>query len=308
MFPFHLCDKAALGAYLGVTSRTIRLYIEKHFAPDSDELKERLARLQELCIFPLDAAPKGEKDAAVKFVAVIGRAASCAYSALLTGDEEVAEAISSKALNKNSPAWEPDRDPGTEWLRFFFLKMVNGIAWSRNPHSPESRRGLPAMSRLRRRVEVYLARRGPEQGLESVSAARSRLHQLTATENDGRTWAAWQFLRATCTAYWLCDILGDVERLGDDKSKRRAVAFRFCEEHADLFMVHRNDVGPTTNVAAMNAWNLSQLAAISGNHYELFCACVEVLRKRYRKDFDVIAALLCSDPDTGAFMVRQGFH
>jgi hypothetical protein len=303
MFPFHLADKDALGAYLGVTGRTVRNYL-KGFAPHSDELASKISRLQALCIFPLDDAPEGEKHATVKFSEVIGRAAYCAYRALLAGDEEVAEAISSKALNANSPAWEPEQDPRTERLRVFFLQMVNGIAWSRNPHSPESALGLPALSRLRRRVEVYLARRGPEQGLENVSLARGRLGRLTATENAGRTWAAWQFLRATCTAYWLCDLLGEVERLGGKQALRQAKALQFCIEHAELFMDHRHDCSPRTNVAAMNAWNLSQLAAISGNHYELFLACVNGLRARYQDDFDVIATILRDDPDTHHYMLR----
>lgn len=148
--------------------------------------------------------------------------------------------------------------------------MVNAIAWSRNPHTPESPLGLPTLSKLRRRVEIYLARRGPEQKLDNMSLARGRLRKLTATENAGRTWAAWQFLRATCAAYWLCDLLGEVGRLKGGQALRQAKAFQFCEEHAKVFLGHRHVYSPRTNIAAMNAWNLSQLAAISGNHYELF--------------------------------------
>jgi hypothetical protein len=306
MFPFHLADKDALGAYLGVTGKTVRKYLKEGLAPYSDELANKMRRLQALDIFPLDDSPKGEKDANVKFSAVIGRATYCAYKALLAGDEEVAEAISSKALNANSPAWEPEQDPKKERLRVFFLQMVNAIAWSRNPHTPESPLGLPALSKLRRRVEAYLARRGPEQKLESMSSARRRLSQLTATENEGRTWAAWQFLRATCAAYWLCDLLGEAGEVKGDKALRQVKAFQFCEEHARLFLFHRHDYSPRTNIAAMNAWNLLQLAAISDNHYELFHACVKGLQARYRDDddFDIIAKILRDDSDTHRFMLR----
>lgn len=237
---------------------------------------------------------------------MIGRATYCAYRALLSGDEEVAEAISSKALNANSPAWEPEQDPRTERLRVFFLQMVNAIAWSRNPHTPESPLGLPALSKLRQRVEAYIARRGPEQKPENMSLARGRLSRFTATENEGRTWAAWQFLRATCAAYWSCDLLGEVGRLEGDQVLRQAKAFQFCEEYAKLFLDHSRDYSPRTNIAAMNAWNLSQLAAISDNHYELFHACVKGLQARYRDDddFDVIAKILRDDSDTRRLMLR----
>lgn len=187
----------------------------------------------------------------------------------------------------------------------FFLQMVNAIAWSRNPHTPESPRGLPALSKLRLRVEAYIARRGPEQELEKMSLARRRLSRLTVTENEGRTWAAWQFLRATCAAYWLCDILGEVGLIGD-QALRQAKAFHFCEEHAKLFLDHQHDYSPRANIAAMNAWNLSQLAAISDNHYQLFHACVTGLQARYRKDddFEIIAKILRHDSDTRRFMLR----
>ncbi len=308
MFPFHLADKDALGAYLGVGGRTVRNWLnEKNgFAPYSEELDTKIKRIRKLDIFPLDDAPKGEKGAAVKFSEVIGRAAYCAYRGLLSGDEEVAEAISSKALNPNSPAWEPERDPKMERLRVFFLQMVNAIAWSRNPNTPESPLGLPALSKLCLRVEAYIARRGPEQKPENMSLARGRLSRFTATENEGRTWAAWQFLRATCAAYWLCDLLGEVVRLGGDQSLRQAKAHQFCLEHARLFLYHSHDYSPRTNIAAMNAWNLSQLAAVSGSHYKLFHACVTGLKARYRDDddFEVIAQILRNDPDTGPFMRR----
>lgn len=79
----------------------------ERLAPYSDELTNKMRRLQALDIFPLDKAPQREKEATVKFSEVIFRAAYCAYRALLSGEEEVAEGISSKALNANSPAWEP---------------------------------------------------------------------------------------------------------------------------------------------------------------------------------------------------------
>ena len=278
MFPFYLSDKKALGRYLGVSGHQVRNWLNAGEASHNPERVNRISRIGALDLFPLDDCPDSR---------LVGRTAHLAYEALRDGNEEFAEAVTHKALAASGPDWVTGQQPDYILLERFFLQLVNGIAWARNVHQRASPHGLPALAKLRRRVQLFI-------------------HTLTskgALERTGEVWAAWEFLWAMSSGYWLCNRIGDVLTL-QTEHERKLLSLDILRRHRASFLEARS-VSSRSNIAAMNAWNLAQLAGVCGD-VEVFQACLDVLEARYKEDFHVICDELKRDDDTKGLLKRSG--
>ncbi|MFM0367056.1 hypothetical protein [Paraburkholderia sediminicola] len=278
---FWLNDLEALADYLGISSRHLRSLLKSGVAPERYAAK--LLDIGDLVLFPLDEPPG---------IAVIGDLISRAFEGLRTGDEELAESFSMKALSPQFIDWRTGDQAKLTPLQRFYARLANGISWTRNRELPRehsaTEHGLPALRLLRRDVCAH----------------------IKAQKINHHTWAN---LSAITHAYWLTY---GAKFLVDPRCRTRA-ARRIVRKCAPSFRKHRT-VFANKHVASLIAWNLAQYAAVAAQDEhivdtedvefdQIFIEALDVLSARYddRDLFKLIVTELDSDDDTKLMLKKD---
>lgn len=271
---FFWPDRDAFAAYLGVSSRTLGNWISDGVAPQY--VVEKLRKIHELSIFPLDDFPAED---------VLGPVVFRAYQALCAGDEETAEALSAKALPKRYLDWNTGKPFKQSELQQFYAQLVNGIAWTRSLSPPDAEEGLAALRRLKRLVAQHLAKADPDK---------------IAKDED-----AWTFLSAMTDAYRLGHFEGRLGTKADDKSGRRRRLAKAVVGTSRRLLGYRAQFR-RGNLSAFMAWQLAKHAAVC-EHEALFYECMHVLNDRYKDGFFLVRRRLLDDDDMGPVFRRPRF-
>ena len=268
---FFQADKDAFSAYLGVNRRTLDNWISEGLAPL--DVAEKLERIRDLALFPLDDFPDQD---------VLGAVVFRSYLALRQGDEELAEALTAKAFSKKSLEWSTGKVLRLTPLQRYYAELINAIAWTRNTNARDSTGGLLALRRLRRRIWQTMA----ESDFDEQASDRE----------------AWFSLRAIADAYWLSYFVDKLGRLPERDARRKIRLARRVAQVGGRLAEYKKQYR-RQNLSAFVAWSLARHAA-AADHEALFYESTHILREHFGKSFPSVREVLRRDTAVAAMLKR----